>query len=1507
VTVLKEAGLNYGALPLLFVRNEGQFEPEVRYCAQGKGFRCVFEAQRMTLALIAADRSDAPDASGAQGVVLEWKFADANPSTEPQGAKEGGARFHYLKGGDPSRHLRDAPAYREVAYPDIWPGIDAVVRGSAGKLKFDWIVKPGAGAGDIRLCFAGAEEVRLDEDGSLVLGTPHGDLIDEKPVAYQEIEGRTTEVECRYVVHACEDGSWLIGYETSTPYDRSHPLVIDPSILYSTFLGGSGIENGRRIAADDAGNAYVLGTTTSANFPVTPGAFQSRLSGEEDLFVAKLNPTGTALIYSTYIGGSGREIANGIALDPSGQVYITGTTFSSDYPTTPGAFQPAPSSARAHAFVTKLSADGSTLVYSTLLGGTGGDSGLAIALGFSGEAYVAGQTDSPDFPVTPGALITTNVGEVPTGFVTKLNAGGSALVYSTYLGGQGGTSNCNGIAVDPSGNAYIAGQTVAPDFPTTPGAYQTSLQGDIDAFITKLNPSGTALVYSTILGSTLNDDAEAIAIDDAGNAYVTGTTTSPDFPVTPGAFTTPLGIRRIFVTKLNPTGSTLIYSALIGGNGSNTPFDMTINSFRSILVTGTTTSTDYPVTPDAFQHSRLGGNDAFVTVLNPTGSFLEYSTYLGGTGASDDGYGIAVDPFDNIYVTGVTFSADFPVTPGVVQPFRNSIDAFVTKFGEAAELFLEKFAERFEVRPGEHVGFHIFVRNGPVPLSNVLVRDTLTGLFQFIPELPPFQNFGFNTAFFVPPDHPSGILVNVAFAKADQLPGEVVAEAHLLVVNDPALSITKTANPRAGVPGATIVYTITIVNEGNVDLFNVRVFDPTIGLDQSFANIPVGSTVIIDWPFVIPPNAQAGLTIPNVVEVRADNLPQPESVGTIVEVLPAPRLEIEKSADRIVVFPGETLNFSITLTNTGNTELTNIEVTDDIVGFDEVVPRLGIGEQRVLTIPFLVPLEVPPRAYTNLAVATSDQAPQVSDSVDVTVAASPDIGIRKLVSTTVASPGQSYTYTLVLNNIGNVPITGIRIVDPLLGVDEALPDLAVGQRFERSIPFTVPADALIGSDIVNELTVQTAEAGTQRVEATVTVIGFGLSLQKTADRPLALPGETISYTLTVGNLRDFEQMNIVLEDALLGIGETVASLPVGATIVRTGTFVVPADAPGGSVITNEFAVSSDQTPVQRTQAKVVVRPAADQTTTLTVRKLPDRDVTAPGETIRYTVEIKNVGVHPATNVTVSDSLTGTAILIPVILPGETEIALFAFDVPLTAVQGTVFANRVTVDWLERPADAFPATSEARVLLALPATLVEIQNEVQPEAAKPGDTVTKTIRVTNASDRILTNVRVIDLLVRFNTRIAALAPGESREFALPFTIPADAVGGTEFRNNVAVFSDQTPLQQGAVFIETQTLPGAALAETVNRPEGRPGETVFFTVRFGNTGNVVLLNLRLAAPLIGVDFQTDRFEIEANETIRIPFELPDTDEDLVLVSPATLTADNLGTLRTSASVRVLVEEE
>ncbi|WP_309495859.1 SBBP repeat-containing protein [Mechercharimyces sp. CAU 1602] len=583
----------------------------------------------------------------------------------------------------PKRMESGKIGFHQVMYEQVWKGIDLLFSWDGQQFKYDCLVHPGAAIIDIRLRYTGGTPLGIDADGHLLVGTKSGVVREEKPVSFQE-EG-SVRIETEYICYP--DGGF--GFRTVTPYDRSQPLVIDPNVRYSTFIGGStGTDNGLTIAIDASGNAYITGQTNSTDFPVTSGAFQttnSSVGGARDAFVSKLNSVGSSLLYSTYLGGNSADRGNSIQVDVSNNAFVGGTTLSTDFPVTSGAFQTIVGSTSG--FVTKLNETGTSLIYSTLLGQGATINGLAI--NDSGNAYVTGSTSS-DFPVTSGGFQTVFGGGSSDAFVTQFNPQGSSLVYSTFLGGND-TDTGLGIALDSSENAYVTGSTDSTNFPVTTNAFQTVFPGGTsNAFVSKFNTSGSTLIYSTFLGGAgVLDFANEVVVDSFGLAYVTGNTRSTNFPVTPTAFQTVFGtgVSDAFVTKLNAVGSNLLFSTYLGGSGTDLGIALSLDSFFNVWVTGSTSSIDFPLTSDAYQANFGGSQDVFVTQVSSSGRGIMYSTYLGGP-VQDNGFGIVVDGNnqDDVYVTGFA-GTGFPTLPGAFQTLNPSADSgnssvFVTKFSQ---------------------------------------------------------------------------------------------------------------------------------------------------------------------------------------------------------------------------------------------------------------------------------------------------------------------------------------------------------------------------------------------------------------------------------------------------------------------------------------------------------------------------------------------------------------------------------------------------------------------------------------------------------------------------------------------------------------------------------------------------------------------------------------------------------------------------------------------------------
>ncbi|MGA6828714.1 SBBP repeat-containing protein [Nitrospira sp. NS4] len=720
----------YGRLPLSFEANQGQWDPSVQFVTRGPGHQLFLTPKDAVLALRTRDAkgegrggdinqslpSSSPSPTSQS--VVRMKFDGANPQAEIVGLDKLPGIVNYILGEDPSKWRTNIPTYQKVEYKDVYPGVDLVYYGNQGQLEYDFIVAPGADPKQITLAFEGVETIGVDEKGDLVLtahqlptdtalGSP-ATLRMHKPVVYQrDVHGHKHVLAGTYVLLAAVPAGLQASEMTHVAfqvasYDASLPLIIDPVLSWSTYLGGSDHDWGYGIAVDQAGQAYVTGRTRTpgSGFPGTSGSLiQSTFGGSGetwDAFVAKLNAAGTALLYSTYLGTSRQDEGRGIAVDTAGNAYVTGATSGSGFPGTASSLIQSTFGGgnQFDAFVVKLNAAGTALVYATYLGTSAPDWGYGIAVDQAGQAYVTGTTQSggSSFPGTAGSLIqSTHSASSSDAFVTKINTAGTAIVYSTYLGGYGGTNRGTGIAVDLVGNAYVTGDTFAAgsNFPGTAGSLiQNTSAGGGDAFVAKINAEGTALVYATYLGTSVQDHSAGIAVDSAGNAYVTGLTSGLGFPGTVGSLiqsTFAGGDYDAFVTKLNSTGTAIVYSTYLGGSGFDEGQGIAVDTIGQAYVTGATSTpgSGFPGTGSSPIQSVLeGDSDGFVAKLNASGTGIVYSSYLGSSG-QDTANAIASDSTGNVYVTGWTrtLGTSFPGTANsLIQGIPGGADdAFVAK------------------------------------------------------------------------------------------------------------------------------------------------------------------------------------------------------------------------------------------------------------------------------------------------------------------------------------------------------------------------------------------------------------------------------------------------------------------------------------------------------------------------------------------------------------------------------------------------------------------------------------------------------------------------------------------------------------------------------------------------------------------------------------------------------------------------------------------------------------
>ncbi|HKN60766.1 MAG TPA: choice-of-anchor D domain-containing protein, partial [Candidatus Acidoferrales bacterium] len=708
----------YGKLPVSFEKNQGQTDPNVKFLARGNGFTLFLTDGEAVL------RLRAPKSKTEAESVVRIGFAGSNAAPKVEGLEIQPGRSNYLIGNNPARWQRNVPLYGRVKYRGAYPGIDAVYYGNQSQLETDYIVAPGSDPKQITLQVSGGEDPKLNAQGDLVVGSAAGDLILRRPNVYQEIDGSRREIAANYV----QQNPGSVGIHVAS-YDSTKPLVVDPVVVYSTYLGGStGTAGGaagnsaKAVAVDSNGNAYVTGSTSASNFPVTAGAYQNtnESSGflKANAFITKLNSTGTALVYSTYLGGSVSDGADGIGVDSNGNVYVTGSTSSLDFPVTAGsAIESQPPQKNnfgaSNVFFSELDPNGANLLYSTYLGGNGADSPGGLALDANANAYITGSTTSTNFPISPNALQNVNnaAGPVGTGsnvFVSRIDStktGLVGLVYSTYLGGSENDSG-SAIAVDANADAYIVGTATSSNFPTV-NAFQSNLDGTQDAFIARVDTVNSVLVYSTYLGEGADDGdtGNCIAVDANFNVYVGGHTYDQFFPVTAGAFETtfPAAANDYtgFVARFDTSksgASSLIYATFLGGNISgDQPHAIAIDSLGNAYLTGETWSGNFPVTLGAPYNTGIAGlQNGFVSVLSASGSQMLFSTYYGSDTAV--GYGLALDTAasPDVFIVGSTNSTKFPTTAGAYDTSPSFVSgfsyAFVAELSPAA-------AQGFTVNP----------------------------------------------------------------------------------------------------------------------------------------------------------------------------------------------------------------------------------------------------------------------------------------------------------------------------------------------------------------------------------------------------------------------------------------------------------------------------------------------------------------------------------------------------------------------------------------------------------------------------------------------------------------------------------------------------------------------------------------------------------------------------------------------------------------------------------------
>jgi hypothetical protein len=671
----------FGGMPAVFVPNRGQWDEAIDFAAHGTGADILFTDTGPTFRIVenhlflrerSAAQQSGEGPSTTPVTVNEWSLTFVNAArVSPVGLDRKPTVFNYYLGDEPSTWRSNVSSFGGVVYPDLWPGIDAHVIAQHDGMKYEFHLDPGADPRDIALRYEGVQGLSLHKSGGLSIRTHGGTITDDAPIAWQERrDGTRVEVLAEFVL--LDKFTYTISPKGT--YDPKLPLVLDPQLEFGSFLGGSLADHGFAITADEAKGVWVTGSTESINFPFLHG-FDASLNGNRDAFVAHVTLDGT-LDFASFLGGTGNDVGSALSRTNTGAIWITGSTLSPDFPVTPEGFDTTYNDdLMGDAFAVRLRANGS-LAFSSFLGGASSDEGVGIVATDAGGAWITGQTGSINFPTTPDAFDTTfNGGLLGDAFVARISAD-LTLAYASYLGG-GGSELGHGVVLSNTGGVWVTGSTASGDFPTL-GAFDSSLAGEDDAFVARVNLTGT-LAFASYLGGNSSDSAQAIASDGAGGVWLTGNTHSNNFPV-PGGFDTSYnGAEDAFVARI-AVGGNLVLASYLGGSSTEEGRGIVPDGAGGAWLTGDTESTNFP-TPGGFDTTYNGSfSDTFVARVSASGT-LAFGTYLGGSG-TDRSFGIVRDNAAGTWLTGRTNSVNFPTPGGFDTTHNGSNDVFIARITE---------------------------------------------------------------------------------------------------------------------------------------------------------------------------------------------------------------------------------------------------------------------------------------------------------------------------------------------------------------------------------------------------------------------------------------------------------------------------------------------------------------------------------------------------------------------------------------------------------------------------------------------------------------------------------------------------------------------------------------------------------------------------------------------------------------------------------------------------------
>ncbi|GGF95256.1 DUF7507 domain-containing protein [Paenibacillus aceti] len=852
---------------------------------------------------------------------------------------------------------------------------------------------------------------------------------------------------------------------------------------------------------------------------------------------------------------------------------------------------------------------------------------------------------------------------------------------------------------------------------------------------------------------------------------------------------------------------------------------------------------------------------------------------------------------------------DFVIPPGTPAGtlFHNFVTAIsdetppVTAFADvnilaSYNLRITKTPDRFVANPGETVNYTIQVDNlSNAPLTNIVVEDSLTGFSIVIPNLVINSEAFFTLQFTVPPGALAGsVITNVATATPAET-GPVSAEAAVVVGEIPNLFVFKSVDHPTAAPGETVNYMIRITNTGNSALTNIHITDPMLGVDETFDALNPGETLQVDAPFIIPRTAMEGDIIHNVVTAVSDQA-GPVTANADVIVTGNSAIEITKTASPTQASPGSPIMYSFVVTNTGNTTLSNVLLTDSTLGLSEVIGTMEPGESRTISTSFVIPAGAQTN-FTNTATVTGNfGAIEVVDSDDAVVELLlPEFTLTKSVQPAEALPGEEVVFSYFLTNTGNVPLTNIALTDPLLSFTSTVESLAPGAAVGGSIPFTIPADALEGSAFTNVLTAAPQEAAAQSASATVTTLGApAMELTKSADVSTAMPGDTVTYTVTVTNTGNSNLISVGVGDDTLGLDAVIPVLGVGQSETFVISTVIPLGTPDGTILTNTSTATSDQTESIEAIARVIVNVPPF---TIDVNKSVSPTTALPGQTVQYTITVTNPSVGALTNVALSDDLLGITQPLGTLAPGETRTLTFNFTVPIDAPAGSELINTATAT-----SDQSDPVATSTILSIAGTANLQLSKAFSPAEARPGQTVSVILTLHNTGNTNLTNIALNDPQLGFALVVPSLNAGATQTVTLPFIVP-NLPEDTVIADTIVATSDQTGETTASSALTVLPPFRASLTKTVDHPNAAPGDTVTFTIEFRNLSGAPLTHLVCSDPLL--EFMHTINEVPAGyfttitRTVQIP---PGTLGGTTLLNTVSFESPEIGRLEAEAGVTV-----